>query len=102
MSDRRTPVAATDDLSGKARTSTDETGAPASRQGGIVGRNAFHLLVGQIASTALSIVFNAVLARMLGAADFGVSFLLMSLANFAYVAVASRQRAYVTQALDRS
>src|SRR5271169_5122100 len=95
MNDRRTPVASTDDLSGKARTSADETGAPASRRGGIVGRNAFHLLIGQIASTALSIVFNAMLARMLGAADFGDYFLVMSLTYFAYAAVDWGQNAYL-------
>jgi O-antigen/teichoic acid export membrane protein len=33
-------------------------------------RNAFHLLVAQIASTVLSIAFSAVMTRMLGAADF--------------------------------
>jgi O-antigen/teichoic acid export membrane protein len=100
MNDRRTPVASADDFSGKAST-TDETGAPAVRQGGILGRNAFHLLVGQVASTGLSIVFNAVLARMLGPTDFGVYFLVMSLTNFAYVAVDWGQSAYLVQAVAR-
>jgi len=89
-----TSVATTDE-SRKARTSTGETGVPASHQGGIVGRNAFHLLVGQIASTALSIALNALLGRMLGAADFGVYFLVMTLSNFAYVAVDWGQSVYL-------
>src|SRR5262245_59554917 len=68
---------------------------------GIVRRNAFHLLVGQIASTVLSIAFSAVLARMLGAADFGVYFLVMSLSNFAYVAVDWGQSVYLIRAVAR-
>jgi O-antigen/teichoic acid export membrane protein len=94
-------VASTDDLSGKTGTSADEAGAPASRQGGIVRRNAFNLLVGQIASTVLSIAFSAVLARMLGAADFGVFFLVMSLSSFAYVAVDWGQSVYLIRAVAR-
>jgi O-antigen/teichoic acid export membrane protein len=94
-------VASTDDLSGNARTSADETGASASHQAGIVRRNAFNLLVGQIASTVLSIAFSAVLARMLGAADFGVYFLVMSLSNFAYVAVDWGQSVYLIRAVVR-
>ena len=94
-------VASINDLSSKARTSTGETGAPASRQGGIVARNAFHLLVGQIASTALSIAFNAALARMLGAADFGVYFLVSSMSNFAYVAVDWGQSVYLIREVAR-
>jgi O-antigen/teichoic acid export membrane protein len=95
LNDGGCTVASTDDLSGKTGTTTDEAGALASRQGGIVGRNAFYLFIGQIASTALSIVFNALLARMLGAADFGDYFLVISLTNFAYVAVDWGQSVYL-------
>jgi O-antigen/teichoic acid export membrane protein len=80
---------------------TDETRAPASRQGDVLARNAFHLLVGQIASTILSIAFNAVLARTLGAADFGVYFLLMSMSTFAYAIVDWGQSVYLIREVAR-
>jgi O-antigen/teichoic acid export membrane protein len=94
-------VASTDDLPGKPRTSTDKTRAPASRQGGVLARNAFHLFLGQIASTVLSIAFTAVLGRQLGAADFGVYFLLMSMSTFAYVVVDWGQSAYLIREVAR-
>jgi O-antigen/teichoic acid export membrane protein len=52
-----------------------------------VALNAFHLLLGQIASTALSIALSAALGRTLGPADFGVYFLVLSMSTFAYVVV---------------
>jgi O-antigen/teichoic acid export membrane protein len=54
---------------------------------GVLARNAFHLLLGQVASTALSIGLSAALGRTLGPADFGVYFLLLSMSTFAYVFV---------------
>ena len=54
---------------------------------GSVVRNAMHLGLGQIATTILTILLSATLARTLGAADFGLLYLLMSIATFAYVFV---------------
>jgi O-antigen/teichoic acid export membrane protein len=52
-----------------------------------IARNAFFLVLGQVATTALAIVFSAALGRALGARDFGVYFLITSFAAFAYVVV---------------
>jgi O-antigen/teichoic acid export membrane protein len=94
-------VTSTDNFPGKARTSTDETREAASRQGGFLARNAFHLLLGQIASTSLSIAFSAMLARQLGAGDFGIYFLLMSMSTFAYVVVDWGQKACLIREVAR-
>lgn len=56
------------------------------RRGGMI-RNIVHLGLGQVATTILTIVLNATLARSLGAADFGLLYLLTSIASFAYVVV---------------
>jgi O-antigen/teichoic acid export membrane protein len=48
-------------------------------------RNALWLLLGQVATTALAIVFSAALGRALGAHDFGVFYLITTMATFAYV-----------------
>src|SRR6266446_1825947 len=53
------------------RTAPLETPAPA-RAGGLVARNMLALVFSQFVTTPVSIVVNAVLARSLGAADFGV------------------------------
>jgi O-antigen/teichoic acid export membrane protein len=74
--------------------------APA-RPGGALARNAFFLLLGQIASTALSIAFSAALGRNLGAADFGVYFILVSMSTFAYVVVDWGQSAYLIREAAR-
>jgi O-antigen/teichoic acid export membrane protein len=50
-------------------------------------RNVLHLLFGQAATTALTILLNATLARALGSSDFGRLFLVMSIATFVYVVV---------------
>ena len=41
-----------------------------------MAKNAFHLVLGQVATTALAIVFSAALGRTLGAGDFGLYFLI--------------------------
>ena len=56
------------------------------RHGGMV-RNIIHLGLGQIATTILTILLNALLARTLGPADFGLLFLVTSIATFVYVVV---------------
>jgi len=68
---------------------------------GVLARNAFFLLLGQIGSTVLAIVLNATLARTLGAADFGVYFLLVTMSTFAYVVVEWGQSALVVREAAR-
>jgi O-antigen/teichoic acid export membrane protein len=66
------------------------------KRGGLV-RNLFHLGVGQVATTALAMVLSAVVARTLGAADYGLLYLLTSIATFAYVFVDWGHGPYVTR-----
>jgi O-antigen/teichoic acid export membrane protein len=49
--------------------------------------NVLYLALGQVGTTTLGIVFSAVLARTLGASDFGLYFLVTSMAAFAYTIV---------------
>jgi O-antigen/teichoic acid export membrane protein len=56
------------------------------RRGGVV-RNVIHLGLGQVATTVLTILLSATLARSLGASEFGLLYLLASIATFAYVVV---------------
>lgn len=65
--------------------------------GGSVARNAFHLVLGQVATTALAIVFSAAVGRRLGAADFGLYFLVTTTVTFAYVVVEWGQVQYVVR-----
>ncbi len=60
-------------------------GAPAP--GTAIARSAFHLVIGQVATTALAIAFSAAIGRRLGAADFGVYFLVTTMTTFAWVVV---------------
>ena len=60
-----------------------------------VARNAFYLVLGQVVTTALAILFSAALGRTLGARDFGVYFLVSSFATFAYVLVDWGQQVYI-------
>ena len=56
------------------------------RRGGVV-RNVIHLGLGQVATTVLTILLSATLARTLGASEFGLLYLITSIATFAYVVV---------------
>ncbi len=67
-----------------------------------VARNAFHLILGQAASTILAIVFSAALGRTLGASDFGLYFLISSFATFAYVVVDWGQLFYLIREVARA
>jgi O-antigen/teichoic acid export membrane protein len=58
----------------------------APRRGGML-RNAIHLGLGQVATTILTILLSATMARTLGPSDFGQLYLLMSIATFAYVLI---------------
>jgi len=67
-----------------------------------VARNAFNLVLGQVSTTALAIVFSAALGRALGARDFGLYFLISSFSTFAYVVVDWGQQFYVIREVARS
>jgi O-antigen/teichoic acid export membrane protein len=67
-----------------------------------VARNAFNLVLGQVSTTALAIVFSAALGRTLGAKDFGLYFLISSFSNFAYVVVDWGQQFYVIREVARA
>jgi O-antigen/teichoic acid export membrane protein len=60
-----------------------------------LARNAFFLLAGQVASSALSVILTAVLARWLGVVEFGNYYLLMAVSTFAYVFADWGQSAYL-------
>jgi O-antigen/teichoic acid export membrane protein len=86
-----------------------ETGAPAAPPAGpqlgsrhAVAKNAVNLLLGQISTTALAIVFSAALGRSLGAKDFGLYFLLSAFSTFAYVLVDWGQQFYVVREVARA
>ena len=66
-----------------------------------MARNAFHLGLGQIATTVLTILLTATVARTFGAADFGLLYLLTSIATFAYVFVDWGHGYYVTREIAR-
>jgi len=66
-----------------------------SAQGTTVLRNAVNLVMGQAATTFLAVALNAVLGRSLGAADFGLYFLITTMSTFAYVFVEWGQPIYV-------
>jgi len=68
---------------------------------GTVARNAFHLVLGQVTTTALAILFSAALGRTLGAEDFGVYFLIASFSTFAYVLAEWGQQFYVIREVAR-
>jgi len=67
-----------------------------------VAKNAVHLLLGQISTTALAIVFSAALGRSLGAKDFGLYFLISAFSTFAYVLVDWGQQFYVIREVARA
>jgi len=60
-----------------------------------VARNALYLLMGQVATTALGVVVNALLGRSLGVTEFGVFYLVTSSAALPYVLLEWGQTSYV-------
>ncbi len=86
----RTTSAETAMLEANTRAATT-TGSPSHN----LARNAFFLLAGQVASTALSVILTAVLARWLGVVEFGTYYLLVTVSTFAYVLVDWGQSAYL-------
>ena len=83
----------------------DTTEVPAVTQPGreapslTVARNMFHLILGQVATTALAIVLSAVLGRFLGAEGYGRLFVITTIANFAYVFVEWGQPAFLIRSI---
>src|SRR5215471_17269340 len=67
-----------------------------------IAKNAFNLVLGQVATTALSIVFSASLGRSLGAGDFGIYFLINAFSSFAYVLVDWGQQFYVIREVAKT
>jgi O-antigen/teichoic acid export membrane protein len=76
-------------------------GARDGESGARIAQNAFYLVVGQATTTALGIVFTAVLGRSLGAADFGIYYLITTMSAFAYVFVEWGQPVVVIRQLAR-
>jgi len=64
-----------------------------------VARNAFFLVMGQVTTTALAIVLSASLGRYLGPEDFGVYYLITTMALFTYVFVEWGQHYFVIREL---
>jgi O-antigen/teichoic acid export membrane protein len=67
-----------------------------------LARNAFYLVLGQVVSTGLAILFNGAVGRMLGPTDFGVYFLLNSFATLANTIVDWGQQFYGLREVARS
>jgi O-antigen/teichoic acid export membrane protein len=61
-------------------------GGRAKPRSGMV-RNVIHLGLGQVATTVLTILLSAAMARTLGPADFGLLYLITAITAFAYVVV---------------
>jgi O-antigen/teichoic acid export membrane protein len=80
---------------------SEATPSQGAAPGGSVARNALHLVLGQVATTALAIVFSATLGRRLGAADFGLFFLVTTTVTFAYVVVEWGQVQFVIREVAR-
>jgi O-antigen/teichoic acid export membrane protein len=66
-----------------------------------LARNAFHLLLGQGATMGLSVVLSAALGRTLGAADFGLFYLVHTMTMFAYTFAEWGQGMYVVREVAR-
>jgi O-antigen/teichoic acid export membrane protein len=79
---------------------TQDLRSPASRKGGLA-RNTVNLVFGQVSTTALTIILSAVIARTLGPTDYGVLFLVTSVATFAYVFVDWGHGQYVIREVAR-
>jgi PST family polysaccharide transporter len=70
------------------------------RRGRMV-RNFLHLGVGQVATTALTVLLSAAIARTLGAADFGLLYFVTAIATFAYVFVDWGHGPYIVREVAR-
>jgi O-antigen/teichoic acid export membrane protein len=77
---------------------TTESAMPASRP---MVRNIIYLGLGQTTTTVLSIMISAIVARTLGASEFGVFYLISSIAAFGYVFVDWGHAPYVMKEIAR-
>lgn len=75
--------------------------ALAPGEGSPVARNAFYLFLGQVATTALSVVLAAALGRSLGAEDYGLLYLITSMSVFAYAFVDWGRSSYILLEVSR-
>ncbi len=64
-------------------------------------RNFMHLGLGQVATTILTILLNAAVARALSPGDFGLMYLLTSISTFAYVVVDWGHGPYIIREASR-
>lgn len=64
-------------------------------------RNALYLALGQAATTALAILLSAALGRSLGAADFGLYFVLITMSTSAYLLIEWGQALWVVRETAR-
>jgi O-antigen/teichoic acid export membrane protein len=68
---------------------------PKMQRSGVIFRNVMHIGLGQIASTALGFALTALLARMLGPADFGIYIIVFTIYGFVFVLIDWGQGTYV-------
>jgi O-antigen/teichoic acid export membrane protein len=73
----------------------------AGKSSATIARNAFFLVVGQATTTALAIILSAALGRALGAREFGIYYLITTMATFAYVFVEWGQPYFVIRQAAR-
>src|SRR5215217_3000057 len=76
--------------------------APSSAGTRGLARNVFNLLLGQISTTALTILLSAAIARTLGPSEFGILYLVTAVATFTYVFVDWGHGAYVIREVARN
>lgn len=62
-----------------------------------MARNALHLALGQVATTALAILLTAALGRWLGAADYGTYYVLITMATSVYLLMEWGQSLWVVR-----
>ncbi len=76
--------------------------ATAGSAGGALARNAFFLMLAQGVSTTMAVVLSGAVGRSLGAAGFGLFFLVASMSAFAYVIADWGQEQYVTREVAKT
>jgi O-antigen/teichoic acid export membrane protein len=83
-------------------TPAQEPAPSAPEATGAIARNAVHLVLGQVGTTALAVLLAAALGRWLGAADFGLYYLVTSTSAFAYVLVEWGQAQLIVREVARA
>jgi O-antigen/teichoic acid export membrane protein len=71
------------------------------KKNGSIGRNVIFLGIGQIASTGLGFILNAVLGRLLGPSNFGAFYTILTITSFVGFAVDWGQNPYVIREMAR-